>query len=118
MALIEMMIAETVASGSLWWGAKKVDERAQIRASLMEWNMDGKPTPVLDGYLEQWSGTAETSKERRISKIIIDTARFIVGRKAFEHFVHGCVNSNSKIREKLPFLQKLLKFGQKGEQLG
>lgn len=114
MALIEMMIAETVASGSLWWGAKKVDERAQIRASLMEWDMSGKPTPVLDGYMERWSGTAETARERKISSMIIDTLRFIVGRKAFEHFVRGCVNGNSKIREKLPFLQKLMKFNKGG----
>ena len=107
MPLLELLIVETVASGTMAIGLRKFDERAKIKASLMDWKTDATPTPFVDGILEKMAGTPETFKERKASGLIVRLVRDVVNRKAFQFFVEGCVNHNSKLREKLPFLQKL-----------
>ena len=85
MALIELAIAEAVASGTAWFGMKKAEERANVQASR----------------------SAETSRERFISGVVVKVARATVNRKSFQHMVEGVVNHNSGLRQRFPFLQKL-----------
>ena len=111
MALLELLIAETVASGTMAITMRKLEDRVKVKASLMNWKLDAQPTPFIDGILEKLAGTPETFKERKISGLVVRLVRDVVNRKAFQFFVEGCVNHNSKLREKLPFLQKLATVG-------
>lgn len=111
MTLIEGLIAETIVSGSITIALRKADERGRVRNSLMEWEIEGLPTPVLDSVLERHAGTPESRKETFISTAIIGTTREFVNRKMFDYVVQGCVNKNSKLRERFTFIEKLFKKG-------
>lgn len=111
MTLIEGLIAETIVSGSLTIALRQADTRAQTRAALMDWDLDGKPTPVLDGILEAHEGTPEGRKETLLCHTVVSVVRSIVNRRAFEYLVHGIINQNSRLRERFSSLQKLTKRG-------
>jgi uncharacterized protein YdgA (DUF945 family) len=38
MALIELAIAGAVASGTVWFGMKKAEERVHVQASFISWS--------------------------------------------------------------------------------
>lgn len=107
MTLLEGLIVETLVSGTLTATLRKSDERAQIQAALMDWEIDAKPTPWLDSVLEDHAGTPETKKESILGRTIVSMTRALVNRRFFEHLVQGCVNQNSKLRERFTFLERL-----------
>jgi len=80
MALIELAIAEAVASGAVRFGMKKAEERVNVRTSLMDWRLD-KDSPGVDNVLRSMAGSPETNRERFISGAVIKVARAIVNRR-------------------------------------
>lgn len=104
--LIEATIMEAFPSRTIWFGMKKAERRANIKAALIEWGAP-TPTPVIDGVLLKMSGSAETLQERHLSPLVVAVVRNTVNRKAFQYFVESIVNDISGLQNRFPFLQKI-----------
>lgn len=104
--IVELIAVESLVNVTLLRGLFKAHQRADIQESLLVWRRGGKPTPIADGVMKKMAGVL-TFKQQRKANAIITGLREIINRKAFEYAIAGILNPNSKLRRRMPLLQKV-----------
>lgn len=102
MALVELIVADAVASCAMTLTLKHASKYDRRRNSVMRWRQDGQSIRGLDPWMKKMSGSARTEREASIARWAIRGSRWTVNRKSFEYLVQGLVNANSPLRRKLP----------------